>query len=70
MQQEKETTAILNTGNGWGYELTPAELAKKDQFYSVYWSEYRAAKSDSGLSELPDYLEEHSTFDVKAQVVD
>ena len=34
--------------------------------YSIYWSEYRAVKGNSELSELPDYLEERSTFDAKA----
>ena len=23
---------LLNTGAGWGYEMTPAELTRKDQF--------------------------------------
>lgn len=57
---------LTNLGNGWGYEMTPAELAKKEQFYSIYWSEYHSVKGNSGLPELPDYLEEHSTFDAKA----
>ena len=35
--------ALSNTGNGWSYEMTPAEL-----------------------SELPDYLEEKPSFDMKA----
>lgn len=57
---------ISNTGNGWSYEMTPAELAKKKQFYSIYWREYRAVKGNSELAELPDYLEERSMFDAKA----
>lgn len=24
--------------------MTPAELAKKDEFYSIYWSEYNLVK--------------------------
>lgn len=57
---------LMNTGYGWSYEMTPAELAKKDEFYKIYWNEYRAAKNNNELSELPDYLEERSIFDKKA----
>ncbi len=48
--------------------MTPAELAKKDEFYSIYWTEYRSVKNSVGaeLSELPDYLEEKPSFDMKA----
>lgn len=46
--------------------MTPAELEKKKQFYSIYWSEYRSVKGNSGLTELPDYIEERGMFDVKA----
>ena len=31
--------------------MTPAELAKKDEFYSIYWSEYNLVK-ESGSPEL------------------
>ncbi len=60
--------ALLNTGNGWSYEMTPAELSKKDEFYSIYWTEYRSVKNSVGaeLSEMPDYLEEKPSFDMKA----
>ena len=60
--------ALSNTGNGWSYEMTPAELAKKNEFYAIYWAEYRSAKNSVGaeLSELPDYLEEKPSFDRKA----
>ena len=60
--------ALSNTGNGWSYEMTPAELAKKNEFYSIYWTEYRSVKNSVGaeLSELPDYLEEKPSFDRKA----
>ncbi len=49
--------ALSNTGNGWSYEMTPAELAKKNEFYSIYWTEYRSVKNSAGteLSELPDW---------------
>lgn len=57
---------LSNTGNGWSYEMTPAELAKKKQFYSIYWSEYRSVKGNGELAELPDYLEERNVFDAKA----
>ena len=60
--------ALSNTGNGWSYEMTPAELAKKNEFYSIYWAEYRSVKDSAGaeLSELPDYLEQKPSFDRKA----
>ena len=53
---------LLNTGAGWGYEMTPVELTKKDEFYSIYWKEYNAVKNgmNSELKELPDYLEKRS----------
>lgn len=57
---------LSNTGNGWSYEMTPAELTKKKQFYSIYWSEYRSVKENGELAELPDYLEERNVFDAKA----
>lgn len=53
--QYQGVTVLSNLGNGWGYEMTPAELAKKDEFYSIYWSEYNLVK-ESGSSELRDYL--------------
>lgn len=48
--------------------MTPAELAKKNEFYSIYWAEYRSVKNGAGseLPNLPDYLEEKPFFDVKA----
>lgn len=58
--------ALSNTGNGWSYEMTPAELVKKNEFYSIYWSEYRSVKGNGELDELPDYLEERNVFDAKA----
>ena len=42
-----------------------AELAKKNEFYSIYWTEYRSVKNNVG-AELPDYLEEKPSFDMKA----
>ena len=59
---------LLNTGAGWGYEMTPAELTRKDEFYSIYWEEYNATKNDmnSELRELPDYLEKRPVFEAKA----
>ena len=43
-----------------GYEMTPAELAKKDEFYSIYWSEYNSVKENGSteLREMPDYLDQ------------
>ena len=61
-------SVLLNTGAGWGYEMTPAELTRKDEFYFIYCKEYNAVKNDmnSELKELPDYLEKRSVFEVKA----
>ena len=58
---------LLNTGNGWSYEMTPAELTRKNEFYDIYWREYRAIKNSLGdsLAELPDYLEDRPKFDRK-----
>lgn len=58
--------ALSNTGNGWSYEMTPAELAKKNEFYSIYWAEYRSVKGENELAKLLDYLEERPAFDTKA----
>lgn len=62
------TTVLRNDGAGWGYEMTPAELTKKDEFYSIYWKEYRAVKENESadLKELPDYIQEKESFDMKA----
>ena len=60
---------IGNLGNGWGYEMTPAELAKKDEFYSIYWSEYNFVKENgsSELREMPDYLDQdRPSFEARA----
>ena len=53
---------MSNTGAGWGYEMTEAELTRKNEFYSIYWKEYNAVKNgmNSELKELPDYLEKTS----------
>ncbi|MCM1181546.1 MAG: hypothetical protein NC347_14930 [Clostridium sp.] len=60
--------ALSNTGYGWSYEMTPAEIAKKNEFYFVYWTEYRSVKNSAGaeLETLPDYLEDKPAFDRKA----
>ncbi len=59
---------LSNTGYGWSYEMTPAELEKKNEFYSIYWKEYRAVKSEreEQLAEVPDYLEDRIFFDAKS----
>ena len=48
--------------------MTPAELTKKAEFYSIYWKEYNAVKNgmNSELKELPDYLEKRPVFEAKA----
>ena len=66
--RDRGVNVLLNTGAGWGYEMTPAELTKKDEFYSIYWKEYNAVKNgmNSELKELPDYLEKRPVFEAKA----
>ena len=57
----RKTTRLSNLGNGWGYEMTPAELAKKDEFYSIYWSEYNLVK-ESGSPELYDKIHNRNNY--------
>ena len=59
---------LRNTGAGWSYEMTPAELDRKNEFYDIYWKEYRETKNslEDSLLELPDYLEDRPQFDRKA----
>ena len=67
--QYQGVTVLSNLGNGWGYEMTPAELAKKDEFYSIYWSEYNFVKENgsSELREMPDYLnQDRPSFEARA----
>ena len=67
--QYQGVTVLSNLGNGWGYEMTPAELAKKDEFYSIYWSEYNLVKESgsSELREMPDYLnQDRPSFEARA----
>ena len=49
--------------------MTPAELAKKDEFYSIYWREYNSVKENgsSELREMPDYLDQdRPSFEARA----
>ena len=41
--------------------MTPAELAKKDEFYSIYWSEYNFVK-ENGSSELYDKIHNRNNY--------
>jgi hypothetical protein len=58
----------LGSGYGWACERTPAEREKEKEFYGIYFDEYRALKNgkELELEEMPDYLEDKATFDVKA----
>lgn len=53
---------------GWGCERTPAEREKEREFYGIYFNEYHTQKNaqSSELKELPNYLEEKTSFDRKA----
>lgn len=67
--QYQGAKVLTNTGRGWGYEMTPAELAKKDEFYSIYWNEYNSVKGKESveLREVQDYLElDRPSFEAKA----
>ena len=59
--QYQGVKVLSNLGNGWGYEMTPAELAKKDEFYSIYWSEYNLVK-ESGSPELYDKIHNRNNY--------
>ena len=44
-------------------------IAKKDEFYSIYWSEYNSVKENgsSELREMPDYLDQdRPSFEARA----
>jgi hypothetical protein len=66
--QGTKVLTYLGSGYGWACERTPAEQEKSKEFYGIYFTEYRALKNgkESELEELPDYLEDKATFDVKA----
>ena len=59
------TKILLSNGAGWGYEMTPVELQKKDEFYALYNKALKEAKNGLAeqMRELPDYLEDKPTFD-------
>lgn len=67
--QYQGVNVLSNLGNGWSYEITPAELAKKDEFYSIYWNEYNLVKENgnSELREISDYLaQDRPSFEARA----
>lgn len=66
--QGTKVLTYLGAGYGWAAERTPAERAKQQEFYEIYFNEYRSVKNsgETELAELPDYLEDKPTFDQKA----
>lgn len=66
--QGTKVLTYLGSGYGWACERTPAEREKEREFYGIYFNEYRSLKNGQGaeLEELPDYLEEKPSFDMKA----
>lgn len=63
---EKGGVKVLTSSRaGWGYEMTPAELQKKDEFYAIYNKALKEAKNGltEQMRELPDYLEDKPIFD-------
>ena len=58
---------ILTSG-GYGAEIQ-YQGVKKDEFYSIYWSEYNSVKENgsSELREMPDYLDQdRPSFEARA----
>ena len=49
---------------GWGYQMTPAELQKNNEFYAIYNSTVRNAQKEAKevLRDLPEYLEDRPMF--------
>lgn len=66
--QGTKVLTYLGSGYGWACERTPIEREKEREFYAIYFDEYRSLKNRQGveLDELPDYLEEKPSFDMKA----
>lgn len=66
--QGTKVLAYLGSGYGWACERTPAEREKEKEFYEIYFNEYRTLKNVQGsvLEELPNYLEEKPSFDMRA----
>ena len=66
--QITKVLTYLGDGYGWGCERTPAEREKEREFYGIYFNEYHTQKNaqSSELKELPNYLEEKTSFDRKA----
>ena len=66
---EKEgVKVLLYSGAGWGYEMTPAELQKKDEFYAIYNKALRETPNSltEHMREVPDYLDDRPVFDCLA----
>ena len=53
---------------GWSYQMTPAELKKKDEFYAIYNSAVKNARKEieEELRNLQDYLEDKPMFNIFA----
>ena len=66
--QGTKVLTYLGDSYGWGCERTPAEREKEREFYGIYFNEYHTQKNaqSSELKELPNYLEEKTSFDRKA----
>lgn len=66
--QGTKVLTYLGSGYGWACERTPAEREKEKEFYGIYFGEYRSLKNgkETELDELPGYLEEKPSFDMKA----
>ena len=61
------TKVLTYIGSGcWAAERTPAEREKQQEFYAIYFNEYRSVKKGTEMAEPPDYLENKPTFDQKA----
>ena len=65
--QGTKVLTYLGDSYGWGCERTPAEREKEREFYGMYFNEYHTQKNaqSSEVKELPNYLEEKTSFDRK-----
>ena len=64
--QGTKVLTYFGSGYGWAAERTPAEREKQQEFYAIYFNEYRSVKKGTELAELHDYLEDKPIFDHKA----
>ena len=60
---------LLNTGAGWGYEMTPAELTRKDQFLKRKPNDNNASQATSQALYDLDHPREYVPKSIEVQQV-